>query len=132
MKLGLVWISNCSGHREGEGEAVCKFPRNPQFFQGIQLPFDFPAVIQRVHIGSLFFKVAVHAAAQLPVLLKGRFIGIKVLFGLVSSKFTDQLVIDQAVLGGDFGGGVFGDPAADRLSFQEQIEDSGLVQQICT
>ena len=92
MKLGLVWISNCSGHREGEGEAVCKFPRNPQFFQGIQLPFDFPAVIQRVHIGGLFFKVAVHAAAQLPVLLKGRFIGIKVLFGLASSKFTDQLI----------------------------------------
>ena len=71
-------------------------------------------------------------AAQLPVLLKGRFIGIKVLFGLASSKFTDQLVIDQAVLGGDFGGGVFGDPAANCLSFQEQIEDSGLVQQICT
>ena len=130
MELGLAWEPDGPGHREGQGKPVRKFCGISQLFQGGKLSFDFPAVIQRVHIGGLFFKVAVYAAAQLPVFLKGRFVGAEVLFCPVKAECTDQLIIDQSVLGCDFGGGMPGDAAAQGLCLRKHIGDAGLMQQI--
>ena len=130
MELGLIGVSDRSGHREREGQILAELPMKSQLFQRLQLLLYFPPIMKGIDIGRFFFKAAVYVPAKLPVFLKGRLVGIKILFGPVKVKLTDELVINEPVLGCDFGGRIFGDAAADGLCLRQHIGDPGLVQQV--
>lgn len=130
MELRLTGELDRPGHRKGEGELSGKFPGKPQLFQGVQLPLDLLPIIHRIDIGVLLLKSAVYCLTQLPVLLEGGLLRGEVLPGAVHAELPDELVIDQSVLAGDFGGGVPGDAAAQGFGLRQRIGDSGAVQEI--
>ena len=132
MKLCLIRESDRASNGERKGELVHQFSRKAQPFQGFHLPLDLTPVIQRIGAGRLFLKIAVNLPAQLPVCLKRCLVGIKILLCPLDPKLGDQLVIDQPVLAGDLGGGVFRDAAAYGLRLCQHIRHTGTVQLIGT
>ena len=68
--------------------------------------------------------------AQFPVFLKGCFVGGKILLCPVNAKGLDEFVIDESVLTGQLGGGIFGNAAANRFFFCQHIGYSGLLQKV--
>ena len=131
MKLRLFWVPHRAGRGEGERQVFGKLRRGPQLFQRRGFPLDFAAVVPRIDVSVLFFKAAFNIPAEFPVPAQRRFVGLPVQPRLFGAEFPDQLVVEQPVLGGDFGGGVFGDSAAHRFRFRKKVGDAVLMQHVC-
>ena len=130
MKLGLVVHPDSASHRKGKWKMLHKVPVEAQLFHGRQLLFQLSSLFQRIDIGIFFLKITVHTRTQLPVFLQSRLLGAEALSRPVDAESAQQLVIDKAMLNGNFGGGILCDTAAHRFRFRQNIGYSGAVQQI--
>ena len=96
-----------------------------QRIQGRELLLQCPAVIQRVDERSLFLKVTVYFTAERPVLFKRSRVGVKIHLRPFYAELPDQFMIDQAVLQGEFGRGIFCNTAANGFRLGQYIRNPG-------
>ena len=86
----------------------------------IQFHVERPSVLQGIHKGVLLNEVAVDLLAQILVSSQRLLVSIQIQPGLFYAECADQPVINQAVLGGDFGRGVAGDATADPIRLHQR------------
>ena len=130
VELGLIPKPYRPCCRKWERQTFCPFSGKAQPVQSGQFLLQLPAVIQRVDIGGLLLKIAVYVPAKFPIPLKGFLVGKKIILRPPDAKGPDQSAVDQAVLTGDLGGGVFRDAAAHSVSLRQHTRHPGTVQQV--
>ena len=67
-------------------------------------------------------------AAQGAVSAQRFLLGCQIPTGTLHTKPGDELVVDEPVLDGEFGGGILGDAAADGVCLCQYIRHPGLMQ----
>ena len=120
VELGLVWEPHRAHGRKGQGRPFRQFRRKPQGLQGAYLLLQLFPVVQGVDVGVLFLEAAVDVPAQCPVLFQRRLVSRQIQPCLLRAEPPDQLVVEEPVLGGDFGGGALGCAAADMIRLYQQ------------
>ena len=128
MKLGLVFKLYGPGHVKGQGQTVPVSGLCPDALQGPQLLFQRFAVTGGIDKGGLCLHPAGIVRRQLAKMRNRGLIGLIIQPGGLLVVFTDQLVIDQAVLAGDLGGGVACHAAAYAVRLDQRIICAGPVQ----
>ena len=128
VKLGLAVKAHRARHRKGEGKVLCQRGGAAQPVQGGQLPLQQPGVVQGIDVVGLFLKIAGNVLTAGPNAVQRRRIGIQTGPGPLRPKPFEQLVEYQPVLGGELGGGVFGDAAADPSGLRHHAPQPGLCQ----
>ena len=125
MKLPLV----LKGHspKGGEGQRQVFFPlcRKVQGLQGGQLVFQSCPVRSGINMVFPVLPAAISVLCQCSQGRYGLFVGIQIQPCLLSAKLSDQLVVDQTMLGCDLRSGILGDAPADVGSFCHDAVDSG-------
>ena len=69
--------------------------------------------------------------AKLSVLFKGKTVGLQVFLCRFKPLFSEQLLINQPMLTGDFGCGVAGGACTDPVLFHKDTLHTPLLQKIC-
>ena len=128
VELGLTGKFYPACHREGQGQLAGEFPGKSQTVQGVQLSLNIPQVIPGVDVRVRFFIVAVNLTTKRSVSLQRLFLGGQISFGSLVAKPAQEFVVDEAVLDGEFGGGILGDAAADGVCLCQYIRHPGLMQ----
>ena len=132
VKLGLMEEFDGAHRGEGEGQVSYKGGWTGNGFQGRQLLLQNLRIVHRIDKMGLLLEIAVDSLAQTPEILQSLLIGIIIEPGSLRAKTVYKPVVNQAMLSGDFGGGVFGDAAAYCFRFRQHIRHSGTVQLIGT
>ena len=83
---------------------------------------------QRIDNGLFLLKITVHSLAQGAVLFQRLKVQAQVFGGLFYPKPADQRIVQQPVLGCNFGGGVPGGAAADAVRFHQDAGNARLFQ----
>ena len=123
MELSLTGKAHCPRHGEGEGQIGGELGGEAQPLQSGQLPVQLFPVLPGVDIGVPLLKIAGDVPAQGAVLLQRRLVALQVKPGPFHAEFTDELVVNQPVLKGDFCRGIFGGPAAEPVRLHEGAAD---------
>ena len=113
VKPGLPGEAHRPRHGERQGRPIHQLGGKAQLVQGGQLPLQLFPAVQGVDVIVLLGETAVHLPAQGPVFVQGLQVGRQVEAGPLRPEPPEQLVIDQAVLGGELGGHALGGAAAD-------------------
>ncbi|MPM81896.1 hypothetical protein SDC9_128953 [bioreactor metagenome] len=132
IKLRLLYKFYRARYREGQRHALQPLGRKTQSLQRRDLLVNFTAAVHRVNKIVLLLKMTVDVRAQLAVALQRLLVGAQVQPSRCRIKLPDQFIVEQPVLGGNFGGGVFGNAAAEPIGLHQHIVHTGLLQQIRT
>ncbi len=129
MELGLAGETHrpCRGKGKGGGDY---FRRCAQAAQGSGLLFQGGPAGEGIDKTVLLFKIAVNGLGQGAVGGEGGQVGFQVLAGGGFALLAEEAVVNQAVLGGDFGRGVAGCAAADGIGLQQQAVGPGFTEEM--
>ena len=110
MEPGLIPEPQGGGHGEGQLGVGRAGRVDAQAVGGLRLPVDGPGVPGGVEVGRAVGKVAVDAPLpdHTAVFRHGPLVSLGVEHGLFPAELVDEPLVDEAVLGGDLGGGAPG------------------------
>ena len=128
MKLGLIFKLYGPGHVKGQGQTV-PIPRlRPDALQRPQLLFQLFGAAGGIDKGRLCLHLAGIVRRQLAKAGNCVLVCLIIQPGCLHIVLSDQLVVDQAVLAGDLGGGIAGHAAAYAVRLDQRIIRAGPVQ----
>ena len=130
MELGLPGYAHRSGGGKGQGRALGELHRDTSPLHGRDFRFQHRLVIQGVDPISLFLKITAGFLGHEAIPLHSVLIGLPVKLCGLGAESLNQFMINQPVLGGDFGGGTAGSAAADASGFYQGAVHIRLPQQI--
>ena len=128
LRLRREFYRACRGKRQFS--SVGGFGRISEAAQRLQLGGDFLRPVEGVDIAVPRLKITVHTGAKLPVFFQRVQVGTKIKTCPLRTEPPQQLGVNQAVLGGDFGRRVPGHAAADPPSLGQKDICSALFQHI--
>ena len=129
VELGLVFKTNRPGGGKGQLGLLHESGRQAQSGGSLRFLPELGCVAA-VDVGVPLLQVAVDilGSNDAPVLLQGGGVGLGVLPGFLFPQRSNQLLIEQSVLAGDFGSGVPGLAAGDTLCLQDDDLAARLLQ----
>ena len=126
MKPGLPGETHSPRHRKRQRQVRHKLRAKTQTIQRGQLLLQLFSAVRAVDKGILLRKITIYSLAQGSVALQCRNIGLQIEPGFFRSESLNELVVDQTVLGGDFGRGAPRSSAADPAGFHKDAVHPGL------
>ena len=130
IKLCLIPEFHRSCGRQRQRQSAGVFSLEPDSFQCLQLVFDLSQCIRRIHKRICGIKIAVCSAAQLTVFVHCLKVCFKIHFRGFGPEFPNQLLIYQAVLCRNLGGGVACNTVAYPVRLDQHISDARLLKHI--
>ena len=128
VKPGLVGEPDAAGGGHGQGKARDQLRRVTQHLQSGQLPLQNGGIRERIYNVVLPLKITVKGGGQIAQRLQTHPVGLQIALGPGFALGLQKGMINQAMLGGDFGAGSAGGAAGNGRGLRHHAGQTCLLQ----